>query len=70
VRLVFPQQWFDSVRNVFFTFLFPLVGGVILGILFFTTLIDSMDPGYGSASAASGSSSSSACSSSWWVSPS
>lgn len=46
----FRKQWFDSVRNVFFTFLFPLVGGVILGILFFTTLIDSMDPDYGSGS--------------------
>lgn len=46
----FRKQWFDSVRNVFFTFLFPLIGGVILGILFFTTLIDSMDPGYGSGS--------------------
>ncbi|HCJ48730.1 MAG TPA: amino acid transporter [Microbacterium sp.] len=44
----FRKQWFDSVRNVFFTFLFPLVGGVILAILFVTTLIDSMDPAYGS----------------------
>ncbi|WP_447589948.1 APC family permease [Microbacterium lacticum] len=44
----FRHQWFDSVRNVFFTFLFPLVGGVILAILFFTTLLDSMDPAYGS----------------------
>ncbi len=44
----FRKQWFDSVRNVFFTFLFPLVGGVILAVLFFTTLIDSMDPAYGS----------------------
>ena len=26
----FRKQWFDSTRNVFFTFLFPLVGGVIL----------------------------------------
>ena len=31
-------------------FLFPLVGGVILAVLFFTTLIDSMDPDYGSGS--------------------
>ncbi|WP_292836469.1 APC family permease [Microbacterium sp.] len=46
----FRKQWFDSVRNVFFTFLFPLVGGVILAVLFFTTLIDSMDPAYGSGS--------------------
>ncbi|HWV50882.1 MAG TPA: amino acid transporter, partial [Microbacterium sp.] len=27
---------------------FPLVGGAILLVLFFTTLIDSMDPAYGS----------------------
>ena len=46
----FRKQWFDSARNVFFTFLFPLVGGVILAVLFFTTLIDSMDPAYGSGS--------------------
>ena len=46
----FRRQWFDSVRTVFFTFLFPLVGGVILAVLFFTTLIDSMDPAYGSGS--------------------
>ncbi|GAA2922273.1 amino acid transporter [Microbacterium keratanolyticum] len=44
----FRKQWFDSARNVFFTFLFPLVGGIILAILFVTTLIDSMDPAYGS----------------------
>ncbi len=44
----FRRQWFDSVRNVFFTFLFPLIGGIILAILFVTTLIDSMDPAYGS----------------------
>ena len=46
----FRKHWFDSVRNVFFTLLFPLVGGVILGVLFFTTLIDSMNPDYGSGS--------------------
>ena len=46
----FRKQWFDSARNFFFTFLFPLVGGVILGVLFVTTLIDSMDPDYGSGS--------------------
>ncbi len=50
----FRRQWFDSVRNVFFTFLFPLVGGVILAVLFFTTLIDSMDPAYGSGAAVGG----------------
>ena len=46
----FRHQWFDSVRNVFFTFLFPLVGGVILLFLFGKTLIDSMSPDYGSGS--------------------
>lgn len=46
----FRKQWFDSTRNFFFTFLFPLVGGLILTVLFFTTLIDSMDPAYGSGS--------------------
>ncbi len=46
----FRKQWFDSTRNFFFTFLFPLVGGIILGVLFVTTLIDSMDPDYGSGS--------------------
>jgi hypothetical protein len=46
----FRKQWFDSTRNFFFTFLFPLVGGAILAVLFFTTLIDSMDPAYGSGS--------------------
>jgi amino acid transporter len=44
----FRRQWFDSARNVFFTFLFPLIGGIILAALFVTTLIDSMDPAYGS----------------------
>ena len=44
----FRKQWFDSMRNFFFTFLFPLVGGVILAVLFVTTLIDTMDPDYGS----------------------
>jgi hypothetical protein len=46
----FRRVWFRSVRNFFFTLLSPLVGGVILGVLFFTTLIDSMDPDYGSGS--------------------
>ncbi len=46
----FRRQWFDSARSFFFTFLFPLVGGVVLGVLFVTTLVDSMDPEYGSGS--------------------
>lgn len=50
----FRKQWFDSVRNVFFTLLFPLVGGLILAVLFVTTLIDTMDPAYGSGSQIAG----------------
>lgn len=46
----FRTTWFRSVREFFFTLLFPLVGGVILAVLFVTTLIDSMDPDYGSGS--------------------
>ncbi|WP_217177596.1 APC family permease [Streptomyces sp. AC495_CC817] len=50
----FRRQWFDSLRTFFFTFLFPLVGGGILAVLFVTTLIDSMDPAYGSGSSVGG----------------
>jgi amino acid transporter len=50
----FRKQWFDSARSFFFTFLFPLVGGGILAVLFVTTLIDSMDPAYGSGSSIGG----------------
>ena len=46
----FRKQWFDTTRNLFFTFLFPLIGGIILLFLFGKTLIDSMDPDYGSGS--------------------
>jgi amino acid transporter len=46
----FRKQWFDSARNVFFTLLFPLVGGLILAGLFVLTLVDSMNPDYGSGS--------------------
>jgi amino acid transporter len=68
----FRRQWFDSVRNVFFTFLFPLVGGVILASCSSRRSSTPWNPSTAPAptSAASGSSSSSACSSSWWVSPS
>jgi amino acid transporter len=44
----FRRQWFDSVRNVFFTLVFPLVGGIILAGLFVLTLGESLDPDYGS----------------------
>lgn len=50
----FRKQWFDSVRSFLLTFLSPLIGGVILAVLFFTTLIDSMDPAYGSGSSIGG----------------
>ncbi|KTR87934.1 Large neutral amino acids transporter small subunit 2 [Microbacterium testaceum] len=50
----FRKQWFDSVRNVFFTLLFPLVGGLILAVIFGTTLVDSMNPDYGSGSEVGG----------------
>ena len=50
----FRKELFKSVRNVFFTFLFPLVGGLVLMVMFFQTAIDSMDPGYGSGSSIGG----------------
>ncbi|MDE0546103.1 APC family permease [Microbacterium sp. C7(2022)] len=46
----FRKQWFDSGRSFVFTLLFPLVGGVILAVLFVITLVDSMNPDYGSGS--------------------
>lgn len=50
----FRKKWFASARNAFFTFLCPLVGGAILTVLFVTTLIDSLDPDYGSGSNVAG----------------
>jgi amino acid transporter len=44
----FRKQWTDSVRSFFFTLLFPLVGGIILVALFVITLVESLDPDYGS----------------------
>ncbi|GAB3615659.1 APC family permease [Okibacterium endophyticum] len=46
----FRRLWFASFRNAMFQFAFPLAGGVILIVLFFATLIESTDPGYGSGS--------------------
>jgi amino acid transporter len=46
----FRKTWFRSGRNLFFRLIAPFVGGAILAVLFFTTLIDSMDPAYGSGS--------------------
>lgn len=50
----FRHQWFDSARDFLFKMLFPLVGGVILSILFVITLVDTMDPAYGSGSEVGG----------------
>lgn len=41
----FRKQWFDSARNVFFTFLFPLIGGIILFGIFGLSLVESWTPG-------------------------
>ncbi len=46
----FRTQWFNSVREFFFTLLAPLLGGIILAVIFVATLVDSMDPAYGSGS--------------------
>ncbi|GAA2176675.1 APC family permease [Agrococcus versicolor] len=50
----FRTTWFQSFRNAMFQLVFPLVGGVVLGVLFVTTLVDSMDPDYGSGSSIGG----------------
>ncbi|ASN38278.1 APC family permease [Paeniglutamicibacter terrestris] len=46
----FRRECFSSLRNFFFKFLAPLVGGVILLVMFLSTAHDSMDPDYGSGS--------------------
>jgi amino acid transporter len=46
----FRKEAFSSARSFFFRFLSPLVGGVILAVIFATTLFDSMNPDYGSGS--------------------
>lgn len=46
----FRGELFANARNFFFKFLAPLVGGVILLVMFFVTAVDSMDPEYGSGS--------------------
>lgn len=47
----FRHSLFASARNFFFRFLCPLLGGLSLLYFFVQTLIDSMDPAYGSGSA-------------------
>ena len=46
----FRSELFSNARNFFFKFLAPLVGGVILLVMFFVTAVDSMNPEYGSGS--------------------
>ncbi|WP_183511856.1 APC family permease [Paeniglutamicibacter cryotolerans] len=46
----FRRESFSSARSVVFKFLAPLLGGVILLVMFVKTAIDSLDPGYGSGS--------------------
>ncbi|WP_430592059.1 APC family permease [Humidisolicoccus flavus] len=50
----FRTQWFKSFRNTMFQLVLPLLGGIILIALFFTTIVDSMDPAYGSGSSIGG----------------
>ncbi|WP_209372739.1 APC family permease [Brevibacterium renqingii] len=50
----FRRTLFTSAHTLFFRFLFPLIGGVTLLIIFFTTAIDSLDPDYGSGSSVFG----------------
>ncbi|TFD73403.1 APC family permease [Cryobacterium fucosi] len=46
----FRAESFTQTRAFFLKFLAPLVGGVILAVIFATTLYDSMNPDYGSGS--------------------
>lgn len=46
----FRAQAFSSLQSFLLKFLSPLVGGVILTVIFATTVIDSMSPDYGSGS--------------------
>ncbi|MEA9984857.1 MULTISPECIES: APC family permease [Subtercola] len=50
----FRRNAFESIRSFFFKFLAPLVGGVILAVIFVTTLIDSANPDFGSGSNVAG----------------
>lgn len=46
----FRRELFSSARNIVFKFLAPLIGGVVLLVMFFSTARDSMSPDYGSGS--------------------
>lgn len=46
----FRDSWFASIGTFLNRLLMPLVGGLVLGVLFFRTLADSLDPAFGSGS--------------------
>ena len=46
----FRGELFDNARNFFCKFLAPLIGGIVLLVMFFATAIESMNPEYGSGS--------------------
>ncbi|WP_297009210.1 APC family permease [uncultured Corynebacterium sp.] len=50
----FRTECLASLRNALFMFLFPLIGGVVLLVMFFYTAVDSLDPSYGSGSSIGG----------------
>lgn len=50
----FRKELFISTHTVLFRFLFPLVGGIVLLVMFFQTAFDSLDPDYGSGSSLGG----------------
>ncbi len=50
----FRASAFSGVRPFFFKFLAPLLGGVILLVMFVKTAMDSTDPEYGSGSSVGG----------------
>ena len=50
----FRAEAFSGARAFFFKFLAPLLGGVILLVMFVKTAYDSMDPAYGSGSSIGG----------------
>lgn len=50
----FRREWFTSVGNALTTFLFPLIGGFVLLVMFCVTALDSTDPDDGSGSSVFG----------------
>lgn len=50
----FRKELTGSVRHFLFRGLFPLLGGIVLLVMFFQTAIDSIDPSYGSGTSLGG----------------